>query len=1059
MAAYDASVKKALTASQQDLIDREEHCSADPRRLATVGRALGHQVRITRNDSQYALYTVSEIRQETRDNIVRMGDAGRKRLGTSNEFAATLDSQVPHPTLNDADAKTNSELVERLDDNGEHTGLVAIAPHGGDIERFTDLQAERVACRLHDKGVSSWRCKGFKAGGGAFERWHITSTEIHEASFPRLNSVIARGFTYAVAFHGFDDPQTDVLIGGAAPDSLKQEIGTAIAGALAGSGLTVRIASASDQAGGDSPQNIVNRLTADGANGIQLEQSQRARTGHWQDIADAVADVFRRKLAALHPDPLRSAAHRSMFAHLSGPFTGGAVETRLVIDAAGEARVDWAARLPLLLVSSRLAVGAEVLACTVRITQSSGEVIAPTVVRFAPYTEAGASVLAYRPGTASMQRELAAPFEVRLDPAAGGAPEAMRHLFELHVIEGNMARLLYVIGSEKMRLRRQASELYAMRQLAAAQGTVLDRLGAELGVPRFNTRLTWDAMLRTPTIVPQAEADPPFRARLGIYRPFLRSSPRAVEALVNGSGAGNNAGLPSRVGVTHRLTIVEPDTELLTAVRLVSFPDDAPRTAFLDYARQSLLLQPGVDVPDTRLLPSRVRAEENALRARLAASFEFPASAHIAPILARTLDRVGECRRALGVTRRWRVLRAQDDAGGSRYELGLGVDVESLPAAELDQLVANHVAGNIAPATSPEIRALLAQMQPRASSDDPRGRWLLAPCGLATAHPLDDAKTYVSHLALHGLVIGKNVTAGKTFLDARLNAPFDSGPDAVLVLGLADADAQRAAAGIAPWTLLTGAEERAAWALAVSPPDTLVQSMNDARIHMMKKAEDVDKAKSALQAVPSELIITLQLDATLAAQLVDHDAAAAQSLLKLIIAFQKAGLVSVLPLFTSDDRLLLVVAVTALPGDATLLTARSKNSFRWYLVPLNGQPGQLERKIGSRNAWIAASGLCAVVAVAAGKQGSTDPRGRVDPLEFRVALPRGALINLEQYEFLMNLLERIRPLGAIVDTSGIRDHIDADGNGAAETLSPSLSCTFRSYHQLRHAVQAAVDET
>ena len=40
MATYDASVKKALTASQQDLIDHKEHCSADPVKLATVGREL-----------------------------------------------------------------------------------------------------------------------------------------------------------------------------------------------------------------------------------------------------------------------------------------------------------------------------------------------------------------------------------------------------------------------------------------------------------------------------------------------------------------------------------------------------------------------------------------------------------------------------------------------------------------------------------------------------------------------------------------------------------------------------------------------------------------------------------------------------------------------------------------------------------------------------------------------------------------------------------------------------------------------------------------------------------
>jgi hypothetical protein len=43
-------------------------------------------------------------------------------------------------------------------------------------------------------------------------------------------------------------------------------------------------------------KNIVNRLTVGGANGIQIEQSPRARSNHWQGIADAVADVYTAKL-------------------------------------------------------------------------------------------------------------------------------------------------------------------------------------------------------------------------------------------------------------------------------------------------------------------------------------------------------------------------------------------------------------------------------------------------------------------------------------------------------------------------------------------------------------------------------------------------------------------------------------------------------------------------------------------------------------------------------------------------------------------------------------------
>ena len=290
MATYSASVRRALS-SQQDLIDQKEHCSADPDKLRTVRRAAGQQVRIKRGSSQYALYTVSEGRQESPDSIVRMGAAGRERLGTSAEFTGTLDSQVPHSTLTDAEAEANSEFVERLKDNGTHRGLIAIAPHGGDIEQYTDQQAERVAARLVNKGVSSWRCKGWKQDGGSYERWHITSTDINPASFPLLNRLISRGFRYAVAFHGFS--RREILVGGGtAAGSLKSDIKRAIERKIAGSGIAVRIAQPDESYEGDSRRNVVNRLTAGGANGIQIEQSFLARERYGQVITDAVVNVY-----------------------------------------------------------------------------------------------------------------------------------------------------------------------------------------------------------------------------------------------------------------------------------------------------------------------------------------------------------------------------------------------------------------------------------------------------------------------------------------------------------------------------------------------------------------------------------------------------------------------------------------------------------------------------------------------------------------------------------------------------------------------------------------------
>jgi phage replication-related protein YjqB (UPF0714/DUF867 family) len=103
--------------------------------------------------------------------------------------------------------------------------------------------------------------------------------------------VISRGFAHAVAFHGLLDEQ--ILIGGKAPLALRREICDAIVRATAGSGIPVRVAGRGDASNGNARHNIVNRLTAGGRNGVQIEQGPRARCDHWRAIADAVADVYR----------------------------------------------------------------------------------------------------------------------------------------------------------------------------------------------------------------------------------------------------------------------------------------------------------------------------------------------------------------------------------------------------------------------------------------------------------------------------------------------------------------------------------------------------------------------------------------------------------------------------------------------------------------------------------------------------------------------------------------------------------------------------------------------
>ena len=163
MATYDVSVKRALTVPNSRTSSTTKSI-ARPTRRSSRRSGVRLDIRFGSSATTGSTHCTRLARSARRGRSPSFGWAkdGRERLDPrGEEFDATLDSQVPHPTFSDAEAETNNEFVERLEDNGTHTGLIVIAPHGGDIERHTDQQAERVASRLAAKGVSSWRCKGW----------------------------------------------------------------------------------------------------------------------------------------------------------------------------------------------------------------------------------------------------------------------------------------------------------------------------------------------------------------------------------------------------------------------------------------------------------------------------------------------------------------------------------------------------------------------------------------------------------------------------------------------------------------------------------------------------------------------------------------------------------------------------------------------------------------------------------------------------------------------------------------------------------------------------------
>jgi hypothetical protein len=76
--------------------------------------------------------------------------------------------------------------------------------------------------------------------------------------------------------------------------------------------------------------------------------------------------------------------------------------------------------------------------------------------------------------------------------------------------------------------------------------------------------------------------------------------------------------------------------------------------------------------------------------------------------------------------------------------------------------------------------------------------------------------------------------------------------------------------------------------------------------------------------------------------------------------------------------------------------------------------------------------------------------GLADPYEFIVDLPDQDAITLKEYEFLMNTLQAVYPVGIQVNTWSIRqNHVDLQGNGVAVPLKPAVFKTFRSFQKRR----------
>ena len=162
---YSAQILKLRAPEQDDLKNESELCSANPATLKSIGRFLGQQVRVSRDNTNFvALFTVkqanpaADLSDPKLANVVRVGQTGRKRLGDAGEMAGIVHAKV----VDDGPQPGGVSFFELAEDDGKQGYFIAIAPHGGGIEPFTDDQAKAVFTELKTRcfPASFWLCKG-----------------------------------------------------------------------------------------------------------------------------------------------------------------------------------------------------------------------------------------------------------------------------------------------------------------------------------------------------------------------------------------------------------------------------------------------------------------------------------------------------------------------------------------------------------------------------------------------------------------------------------------------------------------------------------------------------------------------------------------------------------------------------------------------------------------------------------------------------------------------------------------------------------------------------------
>ncbi|MEV1289102.1 hypothetical protein [Micromonospora sp. NPDC049679] len=754
---------------------------------------------------------------------------------------------------------------------------------------------------------------------------------------------------------------------------------------------------------------------------------------------------------------------------LTPPFAAAAIRDELTLTG-GRFAVEGPRRHPALLVRLRMALARTAVLVHAEV---NGEQLAPVV--FGAYTAAGSVLPLYVPrlpagsdGTGSFT------VRARVWHVDGADAAAIAHdaeavlvttgpplsdadaatLVDGIVLDGLLSRMVYLSTLEKQRLLAAAREVTAARHVALARGAALDAHGADLAVPRLAD-----------------EPDDRYRTRLAVYSSWRLATPAGFSAALNGPGSPEQpaAGLPATVGVTSRFRVLEQAGQLAIAVRLVQVGADVPaRERFAGLLTGGLLAD--LDAAPPTQLPAATRERLTRVRATLTGALSRTGGGtrprYMTTLTATSLARAVLLLELLTGDGSLSLLRAWTATPDPRHELGLGVTVRRVTATRLGRAVTAARAARDAAAAGervqlpgadgdvdPELLAAIVGAEPRDTADDPLGAWLFSAAGMATVTAPDDKSVYLSPLPSMGLVVEgpEQVAPGATAeFVARLRQDDSTGRHVLVDEAWQRARAPLAEAGgnpilLAPEELRTALEE-----LSAAAPDLPVVLSPLASIGLAP-ALPGELATRILEAYDLDLLLGVHVDDPVGA--VNPESDPARELRDRMIArsdaLTAAGFhsVRVLPA-PSGDGVLLLGALSVLPGGSNRPGEPPPAAYRWYVTELPAVKGgatlELQRGAGGRvTVRGRRAGLALLVCVAYAR------RGLPDPYEVRVELPGDDVLSLEQYGYVMNLLEHLCPLGIEINTFDLRrNHVSVDG-GEPTFLSSRVSRSYTRFRRRR----------